>query len=64
LSLTGYHLKAQELATELVNHGFGELTIKVETLKDGSKSKVMISCGKSFVYFVKRETYKVRDDII
>jgi len=63
MTLTGYHEKAIELATDLVNHGFGELKIKVETLKDGHKTKVVVECGKTFVFFVKKETF-VRNDII
>jgi len=54
LTLTGYHEKAVELATDLVAHGYGELTIRVSSLKD-EKVKVEVLCGKSFVFFVKKK---------
>lgn len=62
--LTGYHAKTQEMAQELVDHGYGELTIRVSSLKD-DKVKVEVLCGKSFVFFVKKTiSYRDRNDII
>lgn len=51
--LTGYHLRALDLQRELVDHGWGEMVFKV-TSKDNI-TKVEISCGKGFVYFIKKD---------
>lgn len=53
-NLTGYHELACQLSTELVNHGWGKMTIEVVSLKDNSV-KVELSCGKSFVFFIKKQ---------
>jgi hypothetical protein len=64
LTLTGYHQKALELSSELVAHGYGELTVRVTSLKD-DKVKIEVLCGKSFVYFVKKNIpFRQRDDLI
>lgn len=55
--LTGYHEKAVELSTELVKHGFGSMSITVETLKDKNKTKVVVDCGKTYVFFIRRNSF-------
>ena len=63
-TLTGYHQKAVELSQDLVAHGYGELTLRVTSLKD-NKVKVEVLCGKSFVFFIKKDIpYSVRDHIL
>ncbi len=63
-TLTGYHLKATELASDLVDHGYGEMTIRVSSLKD-EKVKIEIVCGKSYVFFIKKSiVYQERNDLI
>lgn len=62
MTLTGYHEKAVELSNELVGHGYGEMTIKVTSMKD-NKVKIEVLCGKSFVFFVKKG-FQGRDDLI
>lgn len=52
-ALTGYHELSYTLQSELVNHGWGELTFKVSSLKDG-KVKIEILCGKSYVFILQR----------
>ena len=47
--------KAQFLAEDLFNHGFGEFTFKVTSLKD-KIVKIEIACGKTYVFFIKKET--------
>ena len=54
MQLTGYHDLACQLSTELVNHGWGELTLRVTSLKDNTV-KIEILCGKSHVCFVKKD---------
>lgn len=64
-NLTGYHLKSNELMSDLVTHGFGELRVVVETLKGNDKTKVVIECGKKYVFFVKKKIpMSERNDLI
>lgn len=51
---TGYHEKLIELSRDLVNHGWGESKLIVSSLKDNT-TKIEIFCGKSYVFFVKKE---------
>lgn len=51
---TGYHELACHLQSELVNHGWGELTFRVSSLKDNTV-KVEVLCGKSYVFFIKKQ---------
>lgn len=53
-ALTGYHDLACQLQSDLVNHGWGELTFRVSSLKDNTV-KVEILCGKSYVYFIEKK---------
>lgn len=53
-ALTGYHEKFEEMAADLIKHGWGELTFRATSLKDNTV-KVEILCGKSFVFFIKKE---------
>jgi len=54
MSLTGYHLKVDELMYDLVNHGGGELKFEVLPLKDNTV-KIVITCGRTYAYFIKKE---------
>ncbi len=60
---TGYHLKADELLNELVNHGWGKFEVEVISSKDNTV-RVELKCGKIFVFFVKKEIDFNRDDIL
>ena len=51
---TGYIALFQSLSSDLVKHGWGELTFKVQTLKD-STARVDIMCGRQYVFFIKKE---------
>jgi len=48
---------------DIVNHGWGELVFKVESLKD-NKVKVVVLAGKSYVYIIKKTIDFSGDDII
>ncbi len=52
---TGYHHQLKELATQLVNHGFGEMTFRVTTPKGNTTSRIEICCGKSYMFIIERE---------
>jgi len=51
---TNYQTILIELCEGLVNHGFGELKVEVRSLADGSV-RLIILCGKSYFYIVKKE---------
>ncbi len=51
---TGYHEISAQLQTELVNHGWGEMTFRVSSLKDNTV-KVEVLCGKSYIFFIKKQ---------
>ena len=50
---TGYHESLFLNAQDLIEHGYGELTLRVSSLKDNTV-KVEVLCGKSYVYFIKK----------
>lgn len=54
MQLTGYHELASQLQSDLVNHGWGELTFRVSSLKDNTV-KVEILSGKSYVFFIEKK---------
>jgi len=51
---TGYHQKLIELSSALVDHGWGECSIRVESGND-KKVKILIRSGKQFVFFIKKD---------
>lgn len=51
---TSYHAICEQLQGDLVNHGWGEMTFKVSSLKDNTV-KVEIICGKSYIFFIKKQ---------
>lgn len=53
-ALTGYHELASQLQLDLINHGYGELTFRVTSLKDNTV-KVELLCGRSYVFFIKKQ---------
>ena len=59
---TGYYLQAGKLIANMVEHGWGEMTVRVESLKDGTV-KVVLVCGLSHVHFIKKNTFEFRDVI-
>lgn len=61
-SLTCYHDKLQELSRELISHGWGKFIFEVSTMKD-NKTKVEISCGKKYVYFIKKDVIENTENI-
>ena len=62
-NLTGYHELSCNLQRELVNHGYGEMRFFVTSLKDNTV-KIEIQCGKSFVFFIKKELTFQSDSIL
>jgi len=52
-ALTGYHELTAQLQSDLIDHGYGELTFRVSSLKDNTV-KVEVLCGKSYVFFIKK----------
>ncbi|MFZ2602701.1 MAG: hypothetical protein WAX79_01715 [Candidatus Omnitrophota bacterium] len=54
MDLTGYHLKLIEVATEIINHGYGRCDISVVSMKDES-IRIIINAGKSYVFFIHKE---------
>mgnify|MGYP003394762567 CR=1 FL=1 len=54
LEPTGYHLLSNQLERDLVNHGWGEMTFRVTSLKDQSV-KIEVLCGKSYVFIINKE---------
>ena len=62
MTLTGYHQQMKELADELVDHGYGELVLKVTSLKD-KRVRIQINCGRMFVHIIEKE-YSMRNNII
>lgn len=52
---TGYHLKVYELCKDVGSHGFGEIVIHYETLKDGVL-RVDLIAGKKYRFHIKQET--------
>jgi hypothetical protein len=63
LQPTGYHALMLTLGNELVNHGWGKMTVTVESLKDRDV-KVVIDCGKSHVFFIKKNIVFNPDQIL
>lgn len=59
---TGYHHLLKDLSTQLVNHGFGELTLRVTTPVGNTKSRVEICCGKSYMIIINRDN-KIKEDL-
>lgn len=56
IEATGFQLKSLELQKELVNHGYGDLVFRVESLKD-ERVKVTILCGKHYVFFIEKKKF-------
>ena len=54
LQPTGYMLTFGQLQRDLVNHGYGEMIFRVTSMKDETV-RVDILCGKSYVFFLKKE---------
>ena len=54
LAPTGYHLQVVEIMKELVDHGYGEFTFKVNSGFKDDKTRVDILSGKNYIFFVKR----------
>lgn len=52
--LTGYHDKLIDLTRDIVNHGWGEVTIKAASYKDG-QTEIRIYAGKTWLFFVKKK---------
>jgi hypothetical protein len=50
---TCYLPLASQLQADLVKHGWGELVFKVSSMKDNTV-KVELLCGKSHVFFIKK----------
>ncbi len=51
---TSYHEVINQLSNEIVNHGWGEMTFRVSSLKDNTV-KVEVLCGKSYIFFIKKQ---------
>ena len=46
-----YEEKTIEVLSDIIRHGYGEIRIIVSEVKGKVRTKVVICCGKSFVYF-------------
>ena len=57
LSGTDCHQFSKELLKELIEHGHGQMFFKVETIK-GQRTKLVIDCGKQYVFWFERTTIK------
>jgi hypothetical protein len=53
-SLTGYHDKLIEVTREIVDHGWGEATIRISSFKD-NQTEIKIHSGKTWIFFVKKQ---------
>lgn len=62
-TLTGPHDRINSLVDDLVNHGWGELTIKVQSLKDAT-IRVDIFCGRQYVSFIKKDIIRYDQTIL
>lgn len=63
MTLTGYHQKTDELIYDLVMHGGGELKFEVLPLKDNTV-KIVVTCGRSYAYFIKKDYQDKFDEIL
>ena len=62
--LTGYHQLLNEISSQLVNHGWGEMRFVVTSLKDNTV-KVEVQSGKYHVFFIKKNLFNnERDNIL
>lgn len=59
---TGYLKLVDELTTDLINHGYGEMTFKVVSTRD-TKVKVEIRCGRHYVFWIDKD-YNLGNNII
>ena len=48
---------SSEKITDLYNHGWGEMSIKVLSLKDNTV-RIEVICGLSHHFFIKKSTFK------
>ncbi len=64
ITQTDYHSTMLSLTDEIVSHGWGELKITVETLKGNETIKLVIVCGKSFVFFIDKNIDLKYKDIL
>jgi len=53
-TLTSYQDVACQLMSDLIDHGWGEMVFRVDSLKD-NKVAVKIVCGKQYMFFVRKE---------
>jgi len=53
-AMTGCHEKTCEILTDLINHGYGHLECKIESLSNGSV-RVLVLSGKQYVFFIKKK---------
>ena len=51
---TGYHLIVDQLTKNIVNHGWGELTFKVSSMKD-FKVHVIVTSGLSHHFIIEKD---------
>lgn len=49
-----------EVLTEIVKHGFGEITIQVNETKN-FKTKILIVAGRSWVFLVDKEIPQLKE---
>ena len=57
---TGYHLVASQIMHNIVEHGWGEMTFKVTSVKD-NKVHVIITSGLSHHFVIEKEIYLSKD---
>lgn len=61
-NLTGYHDKLVNLSSTIVEHGWGSITVEVESMKDNTV-KMVVKCGKHYVFFIKKNLYMDKTNI-
>lgn len=61
--LTGYHARMADLMTDLIQHGWGEINFKVQSQRDDTV-KIIVSCGKSYTFVIKKYINFNKDDLL
>lgn len=51
---TGYHKIAIDMIRELVNHGWGEMTVRVNSSNDNSCT-VIVTAGRSYIFKIRKD---------
>lgn len=55
-----HEAKLLDILTEVVEHGFGEVTIHITETKN-FKTKILIVAGRSYAFFVSKDVPRLND---